>query len=235
MIYLGVLLLLSLLIVVHEAGHLLAAKLVGIPVDSFSVGLGPKVWARRWGRIEYAVRVFPLGGFVVPAMDEEEMRAVPLVKRIVFFLGGPLANLALCLPLFAWMNFSRHGASLFQLAIAPFLQVGAACRALLAFLSGALARPDSVSGVVGIVVEGGRAAHQGMALELAVSLSLSLAILNLLPIPVLDGGQIVMSCLESAFPPLVRLRAPLTLTGVLLLGTLMIFVNLRDVAHYLGA
>jgi regulator of sigma E protease len=89
--------------------------------------------------------------------------------------------------------------------------------------------------VVGIVVEGGRAAHQGMALELALSLSLSLAILNLLPIPVLDGGQIVTGCLESAFPPLVRFRAPLTLAGLILLGTLMVFVNLRDVAHYIAA
>jgi Zn-dependent protease len=62
-----------------------------------------------------------------------------------------------------------------------------------------------------------------------------LAILNLLPIPVLDGGQIVMGCLESAFPPLVRFRAPLTLAGLILLGTLMVFVNLRDVAHYIAA
>jgi regulator of sigma E protease len=235
MIYLGVLLLLSLLLVIHEAGHLLAAKLVGIPVDSFSVGIGPKVWARRWGRIEYAVRALPLGGFVVPAMEEDELRAVSLWKRMVFFLGGPLANLAACLPLFAWMNVARHGASLFQVAMAPFLQLAAACRAILVFLSSALTQPDSVSGVVGIIVEGAQAAHQGRALEMTLSLSLSLAILNLLPIPVLDGGQIVMSCLEAAFPPLVRFRAPLTLAGVLLLGTLMIFVNLRDVWHYIAA
>ena len=55
MIYLGIFLLLSLLIVIHEAGHLLAAKLTGIPVAGFSVGLGPKLLARRWGRIVYLI------------------------------------------------------------------------------------------------------------------------------------------------------------------------------------
>ena len=90
MSYLGVLLLLSLLVMIHEAGHLLAAKGVGIPVAGFSVGLGPKIWSRRWGRTEYVLRALPLGGFVTPAVaDDEEFRAIPLWRRLVFFLGGP--------------------------------------------------------------------------------------------------------------------------------------------------
>src|SRR5206468_9948963 len=68
MSYLAVFAVLSLLIVVHEAGHLLAARLVGIPIASFSVGLGPKLWSRRWGRVEYVLRALPLCGFVVPAI-----------------------------------------------------------------------------------------------------------------------------------------------------------------------
>ena len=75
----------------------------------------------------------------------------------------------------------------------------------------------------------------GMALELALSLTISLAVLNLLPIPVLDGGQIVMGCLEEMFPRLVRLRVPLTVAGMVLLAVLMIYLNLRDVLHYLTA
>jgi regulator of sigma E protease len=47
MTYLGILFLLSFLILLHEVGHLVAAKLVGIPIADFSVGLGPKVWTRR--------------------------------------------------------------------------------------------------------------------------------------------------------------------------------------------
>ncbi|HEY2291913.1 MAG TPA: site-2 protease family protein [Thermoanaerobaculia bacterium] len=234
MSYLAVFGVLSLLIVVHEAGHLLAAKLVGLPIESFSVGLGPKLWARRWGRVEYVLRAFPLGGFVVPAIEESEIRIVPLGRRLVFFLGGPLANLAVTLPLFALSNVLRYGFSLFALLVAPFQQAAAGCRQMLALVAEAFARPESLSGVVGIVVEGGKAAQSGMILELTLSLTLSLALLNLLPIPMLDGGQIVMGCLEELFPRLVRLRVPLTVAGMVLLAALMIYLNLRDVLHLIA-
>jgi regulator of sigma E protease len=235
MSYLAVFAVLSLLIVVHEAGHLLAGRLVGIPIASFSVGLGPRLWSRRWGRVEYVLRALPLGGFVVPAVEEPELRSIPLGRRLVFFLGGPLANLVVTLPLFALLNVTRHGVSPFYLFVAPFQQAVAGCREMLAIIAGLFARPESLSGVVAIVVEGGRAAQSGMLLELTLSLTLSLALLNLLPIPVLDGGQIVMGCLEEMFPRLVRLRVPLTVVGMVLLAALMIYLNVRDAFHYLGA
>lgn len=97
-----------------------------------------------------------------------------------------------------------------------------------------VAEPAALSGVVGIVVEGGRLAAAGMALELAVSLSISLAVMNLLPIPVLDGGQVVLSCLEEAFPRAVRLRPAATVLGVLLLAGVMVYANVQDALRYWG-
>jgi regulator of sigma E protease len=209
MVYLGSLVLLSLLILIHEAGHLAAARLTGIPVDGFSVGLGPKLWSRRWGRTEYALRLLPLGGFVVPAAnDESEFRAFALRKRLVFFLGGPLANLLTAVVLLAVLNAVRGGASLYGLLVAPWRQAAGLCWSLLEALPGLFSKPDSVMGVIGLVVEGGKAAQSGMALELAISLSLSLAVLNLLPIPILDGGQILLSSLEQMFPRLAACAPP---------------------------
>jgi regulator of sigma E protease len=68
--------------------------------------------------------------------------------------------------------------------------------------------------------------------DFALSLSISLALLNLLPIPVLDGGQITLSCLEALFPRMARLRVPLTLLGMVLLAVLLVYVNVQDVARY---
>lgn len=232
MSYLGVLLLLSLLVMIHEAGHLLAAKGVGIPVAGFSVGLGPKIWSRRWGRTEYALRALPLGGFVTPAVsDDEEFRVIPLWRRLVFFLGGPLANLAIGLPLFAILNVARRGFSLQGVLIAPFEQVAASCWRILSSIPDLWRHHEAIKGVVGIVVEGGRAAAAGRGVELALMLSLSLAVLNLLPIPVLDGGQILMGCLEKLSPRWVALRVPLTLMGMLFLAVLMIYSNAQDIVR----
>ena len=235
MIYLGTLVLLSLLILIHEAGHLAAAKLMGIPVSGFSVGFGPRLWSRRWGQTEYSLRVFPLGGFVVPGVaSDSEFRAIALRKRLAFFLGGPLANLVVAVPLFGILNGLKRGFSLYDVVVAPFGQVIAACGQLLSFLPQMFKDPTALSGVIGIVVEGGRLAEAGMAIELAISLSISLAVLNLLPVPVLDGGQILMSCLEEMFPRLIRLRVAATVIGILFLAGLMVYANVQDAVRYWG-
>ncbi|MFY9821001.1 MAG: site-2 protease family protein [Thermoanaerobaculia bacterium] len=234
MSYLGILALLSLLIVVHELGHLVAAKLAGLPVAGFSVGFGPKLRTRRWGQVEYSLRAIPLGGFVMLGLtDEEELRAVPLRKRLAFYLGGPLANLFAALPLLSVLNGLARGGSFHGLVVLPFQQVAAACRQLLGVLASLPSHPESLSGVVGIVVEGGRIAQSGRILELAISLSVSLAVFNLLPIPVLDGGQITLACLEEVFPRFARLRVPLTLLGMIVLAVLMVYANGHDVIRYL--
>jgi len=234
MSYVGVILLLGLLILIHEAGHLAAAKWTGIPVEGFSVCFGPKVWARRWGLTEYSLRAFPLGGFVMPAAQEDEFRAIALRKRLAFFLGGPLANLAAAVPLFALWNRSAGGFSFYGTFIAPFRQVGVTCLQLVSFLPSLMTHPKMLSGVVGIVVDGGQAAHAGSALEIAISLTVSLAVLNLLPIPILDGGQILLGTLEEIFPRAIKLRAPLTVLGMLTLIGLMVFANVHDVIRYWG-
>ena len=235
MSYLGILALLSLLVLIHEVGHLLAAKRVGIPVAEFAVGFGPRLWSRSWGETEYSLRLLPLGGFVAPALDDFEFGEVPLRRRLVFFLGGPLANLAAALPLFALLNGVEGGFSLRNALVLPFAQVALACRQLLGVIPGLFSHPAALSGVVGIVVEGGRLTGAGTVLQFAISVTISLAVLNLLPIPVLDGGQIVLSCLERLFPRSVGvLRVPLTVLGLVLLAVLMIFANVHDVVRYWG-
>lgn len=68
---------LGVLIFVHELGHFITAKLAGIAVPRFSIGLGPKVWGFTIGETEYVVSALPLGGYVKMAgMGEEEATEV---------------------------------------------------------------------------------------------------------------------------------------------------------------
>ncbi len=225
--YLLTLILLGLLILIHEAGHLVAARLVGIPVAEFAVGFGPRLCWRRWGQTVYSLRAFPLGGFVLPAVESDaELRAFALRKRLGFFFAGPLANLTLAVPLFAVLN-GRLSAD--AMIIGPFRQIAGTVWGMLSALPGMVMHPGSMMGVIGIVAQGGQMAQAGMVLEMALSLTISLAVLNLLPIPGLDGGQILMSCLEEVFPRLVRFRTAITMVGLFLLVGVMIYTNIHDV------
>jgi regulator of sigma E protease len=102
---------LGILIVFHEFGHFLLAKLSGVGVLTFSVGFGPKLWVKKRGETEYALSAFPLGGYVkmVGENPDEEVSAADmqksfahksLLKRAAIVLAGPGFNLILAVLLF---------------------------------------------------------------------------------------------------------------------------------------
>ena len=107
---------LAVLIVIHEFGHFLVAKLAGVKVLRFSVGFGKPMWMRRMGPdgTEWAVGVVPLGGYV-KMLDEGEGPVTALErhrafnrqsvwKRIAIVSAGPLANFLLAIVLY-WVLF----------------------------------------------------------------------------------------------------------------------------------
>ena len=65
----------GLVIFVHELGHFLAAKSVGVYAPRFSIGFGPALWRRRRGETEYILAAFPLGGYVRMASRHDESTA----------------------------------------------------------------------------------------------------------------------------------------------------------------
>jgi RIP metalloprotease RseP len=95
---------LAMLIVVHELGHFMAARLQGIYANKFSIGFGPILWKYQGPETEYALRAFPLGGFVgFPDDDPEQnnidpndpnlLRNRPLLDRAIVISAGVIANL----------------------------------------------------------------------------------------------------------------------------------------------
>ena len=77
MTILATIIVLGVLIFVHELGHFWAAKAVGIEVQRFSIGLGPKVFGFTRGETEYVISAIPLGGYVkMGGMDDEVMERI---------------------------------------------------------------------------------------------------------------------------------------------------------------
>jgi len=111
---------LSVLIFVHELGHFLAAKAVGIRVEKFSLGFPPKLVGKKIGETEYSISLIPFGGYVKMAGEEEtmegttteevhswEFRAKSVPKRSFVILSGPLMNLLLALAVIWTLAWSQ--------------------------------------------------------------------------------------------------------------------------------
>lgn len=101
---------LSILVLVHELGHFFTAKRLGVRVEKFSFGFGPKLFSVKKGETEYLISAIPLGGYVKMAGDEpmEQLANKPyefltrsVGDRFKIIFAGPLLNYALAFVIFS--------------------------------------------------------------------------------------------------------------------------------------
>jgi len=116
----SIVLLLGGLIFVHELGHFMAAKLMGVKVVRFSIGFGPRLFGVQRGETEYRIAILPLGGYVKMAGDDpseapaEEDRGrgyleQPPWKRLLIALAGPAANLLFPAVIYVALATAQNG------------------------------------------------------------------------------------------------------------------------------
>ena len=104
----------NLLVLVHEAGHLLVARAFRVPSLRFSLGLGPRLFGLKYKGTDYCVAAVPVGGFVQLAQGHRHdsrtscMDCVSTWKRMLIFFAGPAANLLFVVFLF-WLVYSVIG------------------------------------------------------------------------------------------------------------------------------
>lgn len=113
---------LSILVGLHEFGHLLAAKAFGMRVEKYSIGFPPKIWGKKIGETEYSFGMIPLGGFVkisgmidesldTKSLNEEpepyEFRAKPAWQRLIVMMGGIIVNVITGIIIFIILTYSQ--------------------------------------------------------------------------------------------------------------------------------
>uniref|UniRef100_UPI00404999C7 RIP metalloprotease RseP n=1 Tax=Fulvivirga sp. TaxID=1931237 RepID=UPI00404999C7 len=113
---------LTILVGLHEMGHLLAAKAFGMRVEKFSIGFPPKIWGFQYGETEYSIGAIPLGGFVkITGMVDEsldlknlsaepepwEFRAKPAWQRLIVMMGGIVVNVITGILIFVVLNYQN--------------------------------------------------------------------------------------------------------------------------------
>jgi regulator of sigma E protease len=230
----------TVLVFVHELGHFLAARWFGVPVEVFSVGFGPRLWSMRRSGIEYRISMIPFGGYVKmagssPARGETapggfDSRAP--WQRFVILFAGPAMNVVFALflaivALWVGIEMPAPGGSettaiyrsgpleAFPLGVRVIAKSSAQ---ILTTLGGLLTGQISLShliGPIGLAQIAGESSQLGWRALLAAMafISLNLGICNLLPIPILDGGHMLMLVVEGVTRRDVPLRLRKALVG----------------------
>ena len=97
----------GLLVLFHELGHFITAKMVGMRVEEFAIGFGPKLFSYQKGETLYSLRIIPLGGFnKIAGMDPDEEKderaytAKPIWARMIVILAGSTMNFILPVLIF---------------------------------------------------------------------------------------------------------------------------------------
>ena len=256
----------TVLVTVHELGHYLMARLTGLRVEVFSIGLGPEIVGRTdRGGTRWKLGLVPLGGYIrmfgeqsgprhdgIPAAEANGapgpllFEQASLGRRAAVAAAGPAANFALSFVVLAVLLLvvgrpSNVEASLPEAALwliwrAIELTWGLTAETLQAlwqFATGVNAGQDFI-GPIRLAQVTGEVAHQGllMSLGLVAIISANLAVMNLLPIPSLDGGHLLFYLAEAlrGRPVAAQAQTFATQLGLGFVGGLMVFATFKDIA-----
>ena len=167
--------------------------------------------------------------------NEDDFYQIVPFRRIVFALGGPVANILIPVICLGILNVATNGFSLSGILLYPFVEMAKMTYQFLSMLPGLFSRPEQLSGIIGIIAVGGQfvAGDLLKLLELAIILNINFAVLNLLPMPPYDGGKIALSLFEKIHGSLVEMEVPLTVTGWVLILGLILYVTVIDVCKYI--
>lgn len=231
MLELLVLLWVGLLLVVHEAGHLVAGLILKARVETVSIGLGPGLSFRRYG-IDWKIGIVLVGAAV--HFHEEGFRQVHPAKRILITLAGPLANLVaavMCVSILRGEDMGYWAAALHAVSVTGQVleQTG---RALI------LLDVQRFHGPVNIAVQAQEAFRGGWREVIIFSAvgHYGIFALNMLPLPVLDGGRVAMALYEivtgRSLPEQVRKTALIMSAAFLVL--LLLAVTMKDIGQIMA-
>lgn len=147
---------LGILIFFHELGHFLVARLLGVGVEKFSLGFGPKLFGKKIGRTDYIVSILPLGGYVKMVGEEPNADISPadipvsfthkhVFKRILIVAAGPFFNFFLAVIIFFGI-FQSYGSFILKPVIGDVTEGSPAHQA-------GLQKDDQIIEINGLAIE----------------------------------------------------------------------------------
>ena len=232
--------LLGFLIFIHEGGHFLVAKLCRVKVNEFAIGFGPKIWKKQTKETKYALRLIPLGGFVSMEGEDESsddaksFTKASIPKRIAIVAAGAAINIIFGLLIYFILILVMYkDISLAFTATGNFILT--IFQSLKMLFTGVVGIED-LTGPVGISELVTHTTNIANYVYLVAMISVSLGVTNLLPIPALDGGKILILIIEAIRrkPIKQELEIKIQLLGFSILIAMSLFVTYNDVLRLVG-
>ena len=228
--------LLGILVFIHEGGHFIVAKLCKIKVNEFAIGFGKIIWSKTYKDTRYEIRVIPLGGFVKlegeeePSQKEGSFSETKVWKKILIVVAGGLTNIIFAILVFFLLVLVYYKYPLLEALRITGNYSFSVIEILKILFSGNIGINELVGpvGISNIVIQTTDIANY---IYLLSAVSLSLGITNLLPIPPLDGGKILIYIIEAIRkkPLKQETEVAIQMTGFICLIALSIFVFINDI------
>ena len=231
---LKIIIMLGFLVLIHEGGHFLVAKLFKIKVNEFAIGFGPTIFTKVKGETKYTLRLIPLGGFVNLEGEEERSDAegsfsnASVWKKISIVSAGAIVNILFGLLIFFVLVSILNGPYSGLIYVKNFILL--ILNSLKQLFTGGIST-DQMVGIVGIsdivVSTSGIVEY----LSIMASISVSLGVTNLLPFPPLDGGKIIIYIIEGIRrkPLKEEIEIKIQSWGFAILIALAIYVTYNDI------
>ena len=237
---LKIVIILGFLVLIHETGHFLVARLCKVKVNEFAIGFGPVIWQKETTRTKYALRLIPLGGFVSMLGEEERsdeegsFSKASIPKRIAIVAAGGLVNILFAILLYIILITIVTGNLITALTSTGDFILAMWESIKLIFTGGVTV--DNLMGPIGISEVVAQTSTVIDFLYIMALISMSLGVTNLLPFPPLDGGKILIYIIEwiRRKPLKENFELKLQMIGFLALITLSIYVAFNDVGRIIG-
>lgn len=237
---LKIVIILGFLVLIHEVGHFLVARLCKIKVNEFSIGFGPLIWKKDTSKTKYSIRLIPLGGYVNMLGEEERSEEegsfsqASIPKRIVIVAAGGLVNILFAIILYIILITIVTGDFVTGLTSTGDFIMAMVDSIKLLFTGGVTV--DSLMGPIGISEVVAQTSGIIDFLYIMALISMSLGVTNLLPFPPLDGGKILIYIIEAIRrkPLKENFELKLQMIGFVALITLSIYVAFNDVGRIIG-
>ena len=233
---LKIIIILGVLVFIHEGGHFLVAKLFKVKVNEFAIGFGPTIFTKVKGETKYALRLIPVGGFVDMEGEAERSDAegsfsrASVWQRMGIVSAGAIVNIIFGLLVYFILISTKTDMYNGLIAVKNFVIL--VLDSLKQLVTGGMSA-DQMVGIIGIsdIV----ADTNGFIeyFSIMASISVSLGVTNLLPIPPLDGSKIVIYIIEAIRRKPLKEETELKIQnwGLAIIIALFIFVTYNDIVR----